>query len=268
MKTEKILAAALLGFSGMLCTAPASAAFQWVFDYASCQGSACGSGAGSPSKTFSGQSGAPGDVTAYAISNTGANTGSGRLLDQASLKRWGGGLGVENAWEDGSSPNHAVDNSGRVDAVLFDFGGKDITLEQIKLGWYSQDSDITVLAYTGSGNPLDNSDPDWYGNSDYGSLLSNGWTYVGDYSNVATRPGGTADINADGYSSSFWLVSAFNPLISSKSWSTGNDYFKIYALAGSAGVPPSGVPEPGVLGLSLLGLGLLAAGRRQRGFPG
>jgi hypothetical protein len=61
-------------------------------------------------------------------------------------------MGVRNADEGTGSPNHAMDNSGNIDSILFSWD-KAITLSQVTIGWAAYDADITVLAYTGTGNP-------------------------------------------------------------------------------------------------------------------
>lgn len=240
---------------------PAHAAFDWVFSTANCVSGPCSStGVYGSTMVYSSPTG-KGNATVRGISNT----GSGGDLASAQVALWSG-VGVKNAYESGSSPNHAADNSGYIDAVLIDFGASLVTLDSLQIGWPSSsssyDSDITLLAYTGSGNPLNAGDGDYLGNLDYSQLLSQGWAHAGDYSNVAQQPGKTVSVNGGGYSSSLWLVSAFNPFVSSKNWSTGNDYFKLSALGGRVGTPPSGIPEPGTLALLAAGLGVMRLRRR------
>lgn len=65
--------------------------------------------------------------------------GSNGIIQRASLGRWGGGLGVINLNNDNS---HTVDNSGRVDFVVFQFS-KPIDLNRILLTAYG-DTDATL----------------------------------------------------------------------------------------------------------------------------
>ena len=118
---------------------------------------------------------------AYAYSTTygsGADTGQ---LENAYLGSYSGGLGVIN--RDGVTatsgctssvdcgegtpasqliPEHAMDNNGRYDSILFSFTDK-VSLTALQIGYPAEgtttcngvpcDSDITVLAYTGSDTP-------------------------------------------------------------------------------------------------------------------
>lgn len=222
------------------------AAIDWVFS------SGCVSGCGS---AFNGNvreySSAGDSVFASAWSNTGPS----RTLQTQKLRQYNGsGLGVQNRGENNTSPNHATDNSGYIDSVLFDFDGKAVTLEQVRIGWMQNDADITLLAYTGVGAP------NLGGGYSYSSLASNGWTHVGDYTDLTT--GSNKDVSSV-YTSSYWLISAFNPQVSSANISSGNDYFKIKSISGSMPQPPGSVPEPGSLLLLGLTLPLLAWSRRR-----
>lgn len=52
-------------------------------------------------------------------------------------------------YDEGKSPEHAVDNEQRWDAILFSFS-EAINLTQIGLSWYANDADISVLHTTGN----------------------------------------------------------------------------------------------------------------------
>src|SRR3569623_174591 len=73
---------------------------------------------------------------------------------------------------EGSSPEHAIDNNGRVDSILFSFTDK-VNLTSFSAGWVSTDSDFSVLAYTGAGNPAT------LAGQSYAGLQSNGWSLNG-----------------------------------------------------------------------------------------
>lgn len=252
MNTSKLLtAASLCGVLSFSMVPAAQAAYSWIFQNT---GSDCISGCTSnPGSVSNGNSasfyghgaGAP-NISANAWSNT---TGSSNVdLQSGKLMTYGGGLGVVNRDEDGSSPNHSTDNSSRYDSVLFDLGAA-LSLDEITLGWRQNDSDITVLAYAGVGAPV-------LGGKEYGELLSSGWSHIGDYADVYEQSGHSMAINAGNVTSRYWLIGAFNNIISSNNWG-GSDYFKIYALAGSLTECCNEVPAPSSLLLLALGLPLL-----------
>ncbi|WP_082880178.1 exosortase-dependent surface protein XDP1 [Methylomonas methanica] len=203
---------------------------------------------------------------AYSVGTTSTST-----FSPATLAWYGSanGLGVLSGSETTSSfPDHAVDNSGRIEAVLFRFDGSTI-LDKLTVGWpdtTAYDSDISVIRYTGAvpaTGPLTGA-ADISGKSISG-LLSNSWEFVGSYNTVGDV---AEDINPSNLSSSLWLISAY-----SSSWGSGkgdpssqlnnsNDYFKLTQLVGTAGGSGGGggggvgsVPEP--TSLLLLASGML-----------
>lgn len=214
--------------------------------------SSSGSGDGN-TRTCSGSAGAP-SVTASAWSNTGGP--SDTLIENALLQVFSGGLGVRNRdrskGDTGelSSPQHAVDNINRYDAVLFSFASA-VALTELGIGYKSGDSDVTVMAYLGGGAPP-------LAGATYASLLGLGWSLVGHYSNLSTSS--AALINASSLSSMYWLIGAFNPTVGSNpGWSIGNDAIKLSLLGGEIQT----VPEPVTLTLVGLGLGGLVVARRR-----
>lgn len=219
-----------------------------------------------------------GGVTVTALSNTSgtndlagaANNGATQTIQGATWNNQWGGIYNADACSSGSycdlneniSPEHAVDNNQRYDMALLSFSSV-VKLTQMRLGWYSNDSDVTVMAYTGAGAPS-------LVGKTYGQLAAalSGWTVVGNYSNIGTL---TANINAGGVFSSYWLIGAYNPLVSGSNTgsmlSDGFDYVKLASVSGcvqgSTGCnPPSKVPEPG--SLALMGIGLLGLMRMRK----
>ncbi len=186
------------------------------------------------------------------------------FIERAELTKYNGsGLGAINNDEGDTSPHHAFDNNGSndgwvdYDMALLQFDTA-VVLDEIDIGWRGDDSDMTVLSYTGnaaiSGSPFGGSDT-WY------SLLSNGWSHVGNYADVSTS---TNQVISGATASKYWLVGVYNPVFG-ESWSIGNDSIKLAGVKTSTveGTPNTEVPEPTALALLLGGMALLTSRRRQ-----
>lgn len=178
----------------------------------------------------------------------------------------GGGLGMSS---DGSvAPDHAIDNGpaynsfgtkvglGNTEAVLLSFASS-VVLSSITTGYVSGDSDFSVFKYDGSVAPT---------LTGTAASSMSGWTLVGNYNGAHATTGtggGTTAVNSGGSGSSWWLISAYNTAWGSTSanggaLNQGNDYFKLYAVAGTKSTRGGGsVPEPAsiaLVGAALLGI--------------
>lgn len=268
-------------FLALIGIGTAHAASSWSFTNG---GNQSGSGAFGNTRTYTGD-GDGGSLTLSAWSDTKNNSGGTQnaYIESAYLGTYSGGLGVTNrdagtagdtnegTIQNSTSPGHTMDNNARYDSMLFDFGaGSSVTLKTVTVGWWKTDSDLTVLAYTGSGTPTFLS-----GDVGYSTLLSNGWSVVkasnsAHYTNAANG-GVSQSANTAGYkplsvndlniSSRYWLVGALNTLVQSfPSADSNKDFIKIAGVTGEYGrvsEPTSAVLAGGGL------LGLLALRRRR-----
>lgn len=245
MKTttgRKIAALGIVG-AALMAMAPSAMALS-TWNFAGCTTVNCSGGGGSNPVLTS--------ITAF---STTGNTGTTFEAVTSGLTFYSNGYGVRNANEDGTSPNHAIDNETNTDAVLLNFSSS-VILRQLLVGWAAVDSDVSVLRYTGSVAPT------IAGKSISGitgSLLSDGWVSVGHYETVAgPAPGGSnnsavTNVNGGGLASSWWLISAYNSGYGGANFGsigTGTlDYVKLLSVAGDKFVQQSSVPEPGTLAL-------------------
>lgn len=161
------------------------------------------------------------------------------------------GLGIEKA----DSPNHAADNQRpNFDMFLFTFD-QAVTLDAVSIGWHANDSDMSIFAYTGSGNATDS-----FAGNKWNQALSSNWD-GGHYLNVAQR-GNQVDVNPMEIASTSWLIGtqlwSINNIFTDgvpNQDPTGTDYVKLKTITISK---PHSVPEIDA-SQSGIALGLIAA---------
>ncbi len=257
-----------VGASAIMMSSPAMANFSWT-----ASGQECGS-------TFSCDRSAniSGEIINVEVTGYQA-TGINTALTTSRVNVWDG-LAVQSSGETYSSaPQHATDNNGNLEGILFSFN-KAVDITSITMGWH-EDSDFSLLRYTGNNNtPLT-------ATSTFGNIEGSGWDLVGNYLYSSSLSTGT-DITASVYrdftddfvgpqdgtntdlapahtSSSYWLVAAMNDAFWDNPAYTINDYFKLKSLGATYTAPPpppTGVPEPSTL--ALMSISIAAFGFTQR----
>lgn len=191
---------------------------------------------------------------------TGGNTSR---IQQTVVGSYGSnGLGAERA----NSPEHAVDNANsNFDMLLFTFD-KAVSLDSTKIGWWQNDSDMTVLAYTGTGNAADT-----FANKTWKqAITTNNWS--GAHALNVAQQGGTAKTNPAALTSTSWLIGTFLAPVEKlferlgKAFDSKGDYVKIKSIDVSQ-PKPHDVPEidgsHAGIALALLA-GLVACARERR----
>lgn len=201
--------------------------------------------------TFTGNDGEILKARAYATND---NDGSG-TFKKATLTIWDAGLGVKNTDDflEDYTPNHAADNFGKNDLVVFEYASLSdfITYEYtgFEIGWKFLDADINV----------------WIG----GSGLSANYDFTGiKFSELAGLGFTKFDFNNVPINSQQNLVNAPGPyLLLAPKLDDFNDFFKISQINGKITeerLPAAEIPEPGSIALFGAALIGLWANRRKR----
>lgn len=254
-------------------TAPNSSASAPVGAFAS--GSTAGTDGGFASQTLEYKSITYADPLAGSLKvEAFANTGASGLIESAYLTYQGStsGLGVTSreVWVNGTNnneltatggardPEHSFDNRGATELLLFSFSSA-ANVNTVDIGWWSNDSDLTLWAYTGSSAFAS------LGNQSYSTLAaSTNWTKWQPSSVSNSDPSfSSRDSSGKLVYSSYWLLTPGSTADTSK------DYIKLAGIGATIAPPTSpppatGVPEPESIALMGAALAGMAFVRRRR----
>lgn len=252
MKLGKIVVIVVIGMSSLFVTNPVFANYIWSY---TAGGATCPQTGCVESDTFENKT-----ITSTATGWFSEMASDSPLAQAAALRVWDG-LGVKATNADSGVPNHATDNNGWYDSILFDFGGDSVELDQVIMGWH-RDTDFSLLMYAGEDSP------ELFGNSYTDLIMTGGWELISNYycndcGNFNSGSDIIFDVNVDNKNSSYWLIAALNPAYETQFFDGGNDYFKVKALVGEY-VEYTEVSVPGTVMLMLLGFGIYYKVRRVR----
>ncbi len=283
---KKTMPPLFLCLAGLLAPMSVSASnlYSWSFTTGNCQSAASDSGSSLPcptnsnseahSLTFGGNlvSGTDPVPTPAVIASAWASdvrSGGAGTLQKDDLTIFGGGLGIENRFQNENTDGpHAVSNDdGVLELVLFDFGVP-ISLNKVSAGYTGDDGDMTVLRF--DGDPFTTIENVQYGLS---SQSLTDWTVIESYDLTSYNP---AVLASNLQASQYWIVAAhtlafgtecLNDPSTNGECVRQNDQFKINYLKGTyeREIPPDNqVPVPSTLLLTALGLAWF--GGRDRRF--
>jgi MYXO-CTERM domain-containing protein len=249
MSIRKLVIGACLALPLLSAPAVAAPTYTWTLGTS-------GSSSSASEMSFS-ASGYPSElvkVRAYSL----AGTSSSNNFSAQTVTRWDGGLGVRTAGESTGSPQHATDNSGNLEFLLFEFDSANFKATGFEIGWKDTDADIQVWVGGGSAPGLNlagSSNAACGSACNFSELSALGFVLAGTYENVQANQFQAINTNTTGR-----YVLIAGKVLNNDSL---KDYFKLNKIKGTE---TTSVPEPSsmlIAGAALLGLGGFARRRRQ-----
>jgi len=230
----------------------------WDFTTSNSATTSFGSGSGTSSYgnslTFN-QNGNSVNVTAWADTNE-VSSGSDKIESATAANNYWGLLNYNR----NSGDEHYVDNNGDFEMLLLDFGDA-VSLTSIDLGSYSNDSDVSIGAFT--------SMPTLNG-STWSSVASSAF-FTTSFSNIGNAAYAINNLkNNIVVEARYWLIGAYNTAFGGNTgWTGAKDYIKIAGITTKNALSPkpddsTAVPEPSSLAIfACFGMALLWR-RRQK----